>query len=258
MLGEGAAAAPRGRRGPAADRGAVVTVLVYLEHADGAVDEPSLQALTLASSSPAARTRTRSWLVDTVAPARSQGRCRWTLHVAVHEPSTRTRRPRSPRRSSSSPGGSAPTAVVGPGTERGERGDGPRRGPARPAARRQLRRRHRRRRRRRHARSVGREPARGGTRPRADAAAHRAAARGRGRARRGEPAGVETFTPALSDAALAAPRVRARGRADGRGLARRREGRRVRRARRRLGGGLRRDRGARRRCSAARSAARAP
>ena len=52
-------------------------------------------------------------------------------------------------------------------------------------------------------------------------------------------------------------RARPRRAAGGRRVARRREGRRHRWSRRRLGGGIRRDRGARRRCSAARSAARA-
>jgi electron transfer flavoprotein alpha subunit len=97
-----------------------VTVLVYLEHADGAVDEPSLQAATLARSlaadgaSVAGVIASNSLLQGLAGPPPVD-----TLHVAVHE-AFGAYAPRAIAEAIVELAGRVgATAVVGPGTERG-------------------------------------------------------------------------------------------------------------------------------------------
>ena len=224
------------------DRSGRVSVLVYLEHADGRVDEPSLQALTLA------RAFAGGGAVDAICacvdlPQALTGALAGhgveTLHAAVGESfaSLRAAR-RSPRRSPSSLSGSSATAVVGPGTERGNEVLAHVAALTRPAARRELR--HRRaveRRRGGDARPLGREPARGSRGSTADGPPTVAAARRR----------IETTATGarprdvcavISDAAAWKRVVERVVEVEGRDLARRREGRRLGRARCGLGGGF--------------------
>ena len=96
-----------------------MSVLVYLEHADGAVDEPSLQAATLARSLAGDHAPQALVASDTVSLGLGGQLPVGTVHVAVHE-AFGSYAPRAvaeaivelaERREA--------TAVVGPGTERG-------------------------------------------------------------------------------------------------------------------------------------------
>ena len=96
-----------------------MTVLTYLEHADGAVDEPSLQAATLARSLAGDRTAhavvaSNSLLQAIDGPVQAD-----TVHVAVHDVFASY----APRAIAEAIVELAErlgaTAVVGPGTERG-------------------------------------------------------------------------------------------------------------------------------------------
>lgn len=99
-----------------------MTVLVHLEHAGGAVDEPSLQAATLARSladggggAPVAAVLTR----DTVSPALEGLPAVDAVHVAVH-PAFASRAPLAVAEAIAELAGRlSATAVVGPGTEHG-------------------------------------------------------------------------------------------------------------------------------------------
>ena len=99
-----------------------MTVLVYLEHADGAVDEPSLQALTLARAYAAEDAVAAVVACDTVLQAPSSTLAEHgveTLHVAEAEVYTAY----APRAIAAAivelAGRIEASAVVGPGTERG-------------------------------------------------------------------------------------------------------------------------------------------
>jgi electron transfer flavoprotein alpha subunit len=95
-----------------------VTVLAYLEHAAGAVDEPSLQAATLARSLAGEAVQAVA-ASDTVLQALSPAPPVGTVHVAVHE----TYASYAPRAIAEAivelAERLAATAVVGPGSERG-------------------------------------------------------------------------------------------------------------------------------------------
>src|SRR5581483_7143251 len=135
---------------------------------------------------------------------------------------------------------------AGGGRRRGlrprQRGDGARRGAARPAARREL---HRGARRRGDPDPLGRQPARGGAAPRAAPPADGRASFARRRTGRGADRGRGVHAGAVRRGP-GCPRPRACLDGDRRRLARRGEGRRLGRPRRRLGRGFREPRGARR------------
>jgi len=99
-----------------------MTVLVYLEHADGAVDEPSLQAVTLARSlARAASVQAVSACGDsTQAPADGLGGHGVdVLHAAMHD-AFATYAPRAIAETIAELAGRlGAAAVIGPGTERG-------------------------------------------------------------------------------------------------------------------------------------------
>ena len=233
-----------------------MTVLVYLEQpTEPSTSRPS-RPPPWRRPSPAVRRRTRSWQVH-AGHSRWTGRRRWTPCMSrCTTRSARTRRARSPRRSSSWPGASARRPSSGPGTERGNEVlahvaallDLPLAANCVSVA--------------------GADVTRvrwGGSlleEARVDAPTllltvqpHAVAAEAGGGRRRRASRRSRRRSPT---AALAATRRGAGGRVDGRGLARRRQGRRIRRARRRLGGRVRTDRGARGAARAPRSAARAP
>jgi electron transfer flavoprotein alpha subunit len=98
-----------------------VSVLVYLEHADGAVDEPSLQALTLARAFAGGTVQAVCACVDsTHSPAGSlAGHDVQTLHVAERD-AFGSYAPRAIAEAIVELAGRlSATAIVGPGTERG-------------------------------------------------------------------------------------------------------------------------------------------
>jgi electron transfer flavoprotein alpha subunit len=96
-----------------------VTALVYLEHADGAVDEPSLQAATLARSLAGGQPAQAMVASDTVSQALDPAPPVGSVHVAVHEAFDAY----APRAIAEAivelAGRIGATAIVGPGTERG-------------------------------------------------------------------------------------------------------------------------------------------
>jgi electron transfer flavoprotein alpha subunit len=99
-----------------------VTVLVYLEHADGDVDEPSLQAIALARSlaGGAAVQAVVACADDVRAPTRAlAGSGVATLHAAVGEPFASYAPPAVAEAIVELADRLGATAVVGPGTERG-------------------------------------------------------------------------------------------------------------------------------------------
>jgi electron transfer flavoprotein alpha subunit len=100
-----------------------VSVLVYLEHANGEVDEPSLQSLTLARAFAAGDTVAAVLACDTVLQAPSDavaGHGVATLHVAEGEVFG-SYAPRAIAEAIAELAGRiGVTAVVGPGTERGD------------------------------------------------------------------------------------------------------------------------------------------
>src|SRR4029453_17369167 len=98
-----------------------MSVLVYLEHADGAVDEPSLQALTLARAFAGGTVQAVSACVDsTHSPAGGlAGHGVRTLHVAAGD-AFGSYAPRAIAEAIVELAGRLrSTAIVGPGTERG-------------------------------------------------------------------------------------------------------------------------------------------
>jgi electron transfer flavoprotein alpha subunit len=96
-----------------------MSVLVYLEHADGAVDEPSLQAATLARSLAADNAPQALVAHDTESLALDGSLPVGTVHVAVHE-AFGSYAPRGLAEAIAELAGrQGATAVVGPGTERG-------------------------------------------------------------------------------------------------------------------------------------------
>ena len=248
ILGHGPRGRAARRRGAAADRRPLVSVLVYLEHADGVVDDSSLQALTFARSLAGAAPRPLSALVS-----KSQA---LSAALAEHSVGTctsrrrrcspRTRRARSRRRSPSSPSGSVPLRSSGREPSGGTRCS--RTSPRSPTSR--------------SPRTASPSPFRR-VRPTSRASAGAGAfSRRRGSParrpcspsshtrswsrRHGRPApAVETFRP-RSPRRRGAPGGRAGGRGGWRSLARGCEGRRLGRTRNRLDGGLRGRRGARR------------
>jgi electron transfer flavoprotein alpha subunit len=96
-----------------------VTALVYLEHADGAVDEPSLQAATLARSLAGGQPAQAMVASDTVSQALDPAPPVGSVHVAVHE-AFGAYGPRALAEAIVELAGRVgATAIVGPGTERG-------------------------------------------------------------------------------------------------------------------------------------------
>jgi electron transfer flavoprotein alpha subunit len=96
-----------------------VSVLVYLEHAEGTVDEPSLQAATLARSLAADGAPQAVVASDTVSLALDGPLPVGTVHVAVHE-AFGSYAPRAVAEAIVELAGRlGATVVVGPGTERG-------------------------------------------------------------------------------------------------------------------------------------------
>jgi electron transfer flavoprotein alpha subunit len=96
-----------------------VTALVYLEHADGAVDEPSLQAATLARSLARGQPAQAMVASDTVSQALDPAPPVGSVHVAVHE-AFGAYGPRALAEAIVELAGRVgATAIVGPGTERG-------------------------------------------------------------------------------------------------------------------------------------------
>src|SRR6185436_16886545 len=108
-----------GRRGPARDRGPRVTTLVYLEQTDGAVDEPSLQAATMASSLGGGAEVHAVVAADTAALAPAGPLPVDAVQVAVHD-AFGSYAPLSVAEAVVELAGRlGATCVVGPGTERG-------------------------------------------------------------------------------------------------------------------------------------------
>jgi electron transfer flavoprotein alpha subunit len=96
-----------------------VTALVYLEHADGTVDEPSLQAATLARSLARGQPAQAMVASDTVSQALDPAPPVGSVHVAVHE-AFGAYGPRALAEAIVELAGRVgATAIVGPGTERG-------------------------------------------------------------------------------------------------------------------------------------------
>ncbi len=96
-----------------------MSVLVYLEHADGAVDEPSLQAATLARSLAGDHAPQALVASDTVSLGLGGPLSVGTVHVAVHE-AFGSYAPRAVAEAIVELAErQEATAVVGPGTERG-------------------------------------------------------------------------------------------------------------------------------------------
>ena len=185
----------------------MTATLVYVEHADGMVDEPSLQALTLARAfGGGGSVQAICACVDsTQAPSAAlAGHGVETLHVAEDEVFAS----HAPRAIAEAIVEVAAAAVGDrrprPGNGARQRGPRTRRRAARPAARRELRRsRGVGRRRGGDARPVGRQPAGARAHPRPDGAPHRAAACGGDRDDDRPGTRDETFTPSISDAARA-------------------------------------------------------
>jgi electron transfer flavoprotein alpha subunit len=96
-----------------------VTVLTYLEHADGAVDEPSLQAATLARSLAGTGDVLAVIASDTVSPALEGAPPVGAVHVALHEAFGSYAPLAVAEAIVELVGRVGATAVVGPGTERG-------------------------------------------------------------------------------------------------------------------------------------------